>query len=82
MATETGHGGTLRTDYETDRARLDGFEALTADTDRLLHRLVRASRTVPYRDADGGEGTPAPLLENHVLTVLADICRKELCLQT
>lgn len=78
MATETGHGGTLRTDYEADRARLDGFEALTADTDRLLHRLVRASRTVPYRDADGGEGTPAPLLENHVLTVLADICRKEL----
>lgn len=78
MATETRHSGTLRTDYEADRARLDGFPALTADTDRLLHRLVRASKDMPYRDADGREGTLAPLLENHVLTVLADIRRKRL----
>lgn len=78
MATETRHSGTLRTDYEADRARLDGFSALTADTDRLLHRLVRASREIPYRDADGREGTLTPFLENHVLTVLADIRRKRL----
>lgn len=78
MATETRHSGTLRTDYEADRARLDGFQALTADTDRLLHRLIRASREIPYRDEDGREGTLTPLLENHVLTVLADIRRKRL----
>lgn len=78
MATETRHSGTLRTDYEADRARLDGFPALTADTDRLLRRLIRASREIPYRDEDGREGTLTPLVENHVLTVLADIRRKRL----
>ena len=78
MATETRHSGTLRTDYEADRARLEELRPLTADTDILLHRLIRASREMPYRDADGREGTLTPLLENHVLTVLADIRRKRL----
>ena len=78
MATETRHSGTLRTDYESERARLDNLRPLTADTDILLHRLTEASRKMPYRDADGREGTLTPLLENHVLTVLADIRRKKL----
>ena len=78
MATETRHSGTLRIDYESDRARLDDLRPLTADTDTLLHRLTEASRKMPYRDADGREGTLTPLLENHVLTVLADIRRKKL----
>lgn len=78
MATETRHSGTLRTDYEANRARTDSLQALTADTDILLHRLIRASKTTAYRDADGREGTLTPLLENHVLTVLADIRRKKL----
>ena len=78
MATETRHSGTLRTDYEADRARRDDLRPLTADTDILLHRLTEASREMPYRDADGREGTLTPLLENHVLTVLADIRRKRL----
>lgn len=78
MATETRHIGTLRTDYEADWARLDDLRPLTADTDTLLHRLTEASREMPYRDADGREGTLTPLLENHVLTVLADIRRKKL----
>lgn len=68
----------LRTDYEADRARLEELRPLTADTDTLLHRLTEASRKMPYRDAEGREGTLTPLLENHVLTVLADICRKKL----
>ena len=75
MATETRHSGTLRTDYESDQARLNDLRPLTADTDILLHRLTEASRKMPYRDADGREGTLTPLLENHVLTVLADIRR-------
>ena len=78
MATETRHSGTLRTDYEADRARLEELRPLTADTDILLHRLIQASREMSYRDADGREGTLTPLLENHVLTVLADIRRKRL----
>ena len=78
MVTETRHSGTLRTDYEADRARLDDLRPLTADTDTLLHRLIQASREMPYREADGKEGTLTPLLENQVLTVLADIRRKKL----
>lgn len=78
MATDDRYGGTFRSDYETDRARLNGFTVLTDNTDRLLHHLIRASRTMPCRDENGREHTLTSLLENHVLTVLADICRKEL----
>lgn len=67
MATETRHSGTLRTDQEANLARLGGLPVLESDRDRLLHRLVR-----------GSEGTVRSLLENHVLTVLADIRRKRL----
>lgn len=67
MATETRHSGTLRTDQEARLARLGDLPVLESDRDRLLHRLVR-----------GSEGTVRTLLENHVLTVLADIRRKRL----
>lgn len=55
----------LRTDYLTNKARLDRFEALTDDWRVLLSRLARACRN-PL----------SPLLENNVLFVLADIRRK------
>ncbi len=55
----------LRTDYLTNKATLDQFEALTSDWRVLLSRLARAGRT-PL----------TPLLENNVLFVLADIRRK------
>lgn len=67
MATETRHSGTLRTDMEANLARLGDLPVMESDRDRLLHRLVR-----------GSEGTVRSLLENHVLTVLADIRRKRL----
>lgn len=67
MATETRHSGTLRTDQEANLARLGELPVMESDRDRLLHRLVR-----------GSEGTVRSLLENHVLTVLADIRRKRL----
>lgn len=67
MATETRHSGTLRTDQEASLARLGDFPVMESDRDRLLHRLIR-----------GSEGTVRSLLENHVLTVLADIRRKRL----
>lgn len=78
MATKTRHSGTVRTDYEADRARLESLQALTADTDKLLHRVIKASGEMVYREAGGKEGTLSPLLKNHVLTVLADIRRKRL----
>ena len=67
MATETRHSGTLRTDLEAGLARLGSLPVMESDRDRLLHRLVR-----------GSEGTVRSLLENHVLTVLADIRHKRL----
>ena len=78
MATESRHSSTLRTDYEADWVRLDNLRSLTADTDILLHRLTEISRKMPYRDEGGREGILTSLLENHVLTVLADIRRKNL----
>lgn len=60
------HSGTLRTDQEANLARLDDFQVLTSDLRIQLHRLEKSG------------GTLRPLLENHVLTVLADISRKQL----
>lgn len=67
MATEPRHSGTLRTDMEANLARLGDLPVMENDQDRLLHRLVQ-----------GSKGTVHSLLENHVLTVLADIRRKRL----
>jgi len=78
MAMDIRHRGTFRTDYEADWARLDDFQVLTAEADKLLHRLIRASREIPYHNADGQEVILVSFLERHVLTVLADIARKKL----
>lgn len=78
MATDDRHRGTLRTDYETDPAQLHGLPAMESSWQRLLHRLARYGKGLEYRDDDGREGTLAPLLENHVLTVVADLMRKRL----
>lgn len=77
MATDNRKGGTLRTDYETDRARLEGFPAMESDRNILLHQLIEAGGEIHYREGKQ-EGTLAPLLENQVLTVIADIVRKKL----
>ena len=66
MAMNNQHSGTLRTDQEANLARLDDFQVLTSDLRIQLHRLEKSG------------GTLRPLLENHVLTVLADISRKQL----
>lgn len=78
MATSIKTNGTLRTDYEADLARLDDFCVIESDWAKLLHRLVKASSGIRYRNSDGREGTLCSLLENQVLTVLADISRKKL----
>lgn len=72
------HIGTLRTDYETDRAQPDSFPAMDSEWQRLLHRLTKASEGIVYREDDGREGTLTPLLANQALTVIADIMRKQL----
>lgn len=77
MAINNRSGGTLRTDYETDKARLDDFPVMESDQGILLHRLIKAAGDGLYRDGEQ-EGSLRPLLENHVLTVLVDIRRKRL----
>ena len=78
MATETGHSNTFQTDYEDGCARLDSLRPLTTDTNKLLHHLILISKELLFRDTNGRESTLTSLLENHVLTVLADIRRKNL----
>lgn len=78
MTTDNRYNDILRSDYENNQVRLDDIFFLTADTDQLLHRLIRESKNMIFHDADGREATLAPLLEKHVLTVLADIRRKRL----
>ena len=61
MGEKTRHSGTVRTDYEADRARLESLQALTADTDKLLHRVIKASGETTYREAGGpGKGHSIP----------------------
>lgn len=78
MATNDRHSGTLRTDYEIDPAHLDELRAMENEWQRLMHWQVRYSKSLDYCNEDGREGSLAPLLENHVLTVVADIMRKRL----
>ena len=63
--------GTLRIDFETDRARLDSFPALESDWNKLLHRLTKADEPLRYHDGDGEEDMLYPFLENQELTVFA-----------
>ena len=76
MATKTEHSNVFQTDYEGGCARSDNLHPLTTDTDKLLHHLTSSSKELLFRDTNSRESTLTPLLENHVLTVLADIRRK------
>lgn len=78
MATKTEHSNVFQTDYEGGCAKLDNLHPLTTNTDKLLHHLIRMSKDLLFRAADGREGILTSLLENHVLTMLADIRRKRL----
>ena len=78
MVTETRQSNVFHTDYEDGCARSDNLHPVTTDTDKLLHYLIRASKDFLFRDANGKENALTSLLENHVLTVLADILRKDL----
>ncbi|OUP30522.1 baseplate J/gp47 family protein [Bacteroides sp. An19] len=78
MATETIRSNVFHTDYEDGCARSDNLHPLTTDTDKLLYHLIRMSKGISYRDADSRDSTLTSLLENHVLTVLTDIRRKNL----
>lgn len=76
MAMNNKPGGILRTDYETDRTRLDDFPALESDWQELLRQLGKTGSTLCYFENDK-EGSFAKLLQNQVLTVLVEIVQKK-----
>lgn len=72
--------GTLREECMKDTATLDGFRPLEDDWRELLRWLVSVSGDLPYYDrTDKENGKLSSLWENHVLTVLVDILRKDVC---
>ncbi len=68
----------LRTDYVVGRTRQDKLRSLTTGTDMLLYCLIRASKQSLFHNAGDKESLFTILLENHVVTVLADIRCKTL----
>lgn len=68
--------GTLRTDHETDRARLDDFPVLESDWQKVLHGLLSVGSDIRYCQ-DNKNGTLGELFENQVLTVLVEILQEE-----
>ena len=68
----------LSTEYLSNEAKLNQFDALTDDWRMLFAQLVKASRDVTFTGEDGQEHDLTALLENNVLSVLADIRRKKL----
>lgn len=76
MATSCKHSGILRTDYETDRTRLDNFPALESGWQELLYWLMSFGTNLHYHE-DDNTGTLGELFENQVLTVLTDILQRK-----
>lgn len=71
--------GTLRDDCMKDTAVLEGFCPLESDWRELFRWLMSISGDLPYYDRNNKEnGRLSSLWENHVLTVLVDILRKDI----
>lgn len=76
MLIERKSGSMQSTDFSLQEARLEGFEALTSDWLTALHRLIKANSKLSNEDKDRNKHTLISLLNNNLLTVLADIRRK------
>ena len=76
MLIERKSGSMQSADYNLQEARLEGFEALTSDWLTALHRLIKAISKKSYADKDVNKHKLTSILENNLLTVLADIRRK------
>ncbi len=74
-----GLKGTQRKEAMRDTATLDDFPALESDWRELFRWVLAMSGSMPYFDReDRASGTLSSLWENHVLTVLAEMLRKEI----
>ncbi len=62
-----------------DTATLEDFQALESDWRELFRWVLSMSGTMPYFDReDHASGTLSSLWENHVLTVLVEMLRKDI----
>ncbi len=74
-----GLKGTQRKDAMRDTATLEDFQALESDWRELFRWVLAMSGSMPYFDReDRASGTLSSLWENHVLTVLVEMLRKEI----
>ena len=78
MPTESNYNSKFFYRTDANRKKADNFALLPSNRDKLLHRSIQANRELLYHYTGSKERTLTPLLENHVLTVLADIRRKNL----
>lgn len=74
-----GLKGTQRKEAMRATAALDDFPALESDWRELFRWVLSMSGSMPYFDReDHASGTLSSLWENHVLTVLVEMLRKEI----
>lgn len=71
--------GTLRSEFEVDKAQLKDFRALESDWREIFRWIMSIAGDMPYYDENNKiSGTMAALWHNDVLTVLVEIRQKNL----
>lgn len=71
--------GTLRSEFEVDKAQLKDFRALESDWREIFRWIMSIAGDMPYYDnSNKVNGTMAALWHNDVLTVLVEIRQKNL----
>ena len=71
--------GTLRSEFEVDKAQLKDFRALESDWREIFRWIMSIAGDMPYYDENNKiSGTIAALWHNDVLTVLVEIRQKNL----
>ena len=71
--------GTLRSEFEVDKAQLKDFRALESDWREIFRWIMSIAGDMPYYDETNKiSGTMAALWHNDVLTVLVEIRQKNL----
>lgn len=71
--------GTLRSEFEVDKAQLKDFRALESDWREIFRWIMSIAGDMPYYDESNNiSGTMSALWHNDVLTVLVEIRQKNL----
>ncbi len=71
--------GTLRSEFEVDKAQLKDFRTLESDWREIFRWIMSIAGDMPYYDkTNKANGTMAALWHNDVLTVLVEIRQKNL----